>query len=47
MFPAVLGGTAIGSARGSLPGCGALPAAFAADTIEKNSRLKPGEIPFT
>ena len=46
MFPAVLRGTAIGSALGILPGGGALLSAFAAYTIEKKSRLKPGEIPF-
>ena len=46
MFPAVLRGTAIGSALGILPGGGALLSAFAAYTIEKKTRLKPGEIPF-
>lgn len=46
MFPAVLRGTAIGSALGILPGGGALLSAFAAYTIEKKSKLKPGEIPF-
>ncbi|MGB3067193.1 MAG: tripartite tricarboxylate transporter permease [Ottowia sp.] len=46
MFPAVLRGTAIGSALGILPGGGALLSAFAAYTIEKRTKLKPGEIPF-
>ena len=46
MFPAVLRGTAIGSALGILPGGGALLSAFAAYTIEKKSKIKPGEVPF-
>ena len=46
MVPAVLRGTAIGSALGILPGGGALLAAFAAYTIEKKTKLKPGEVPF-
>jgi TctA family transporter len=46
MFPAVLRGTAIGSALGILPGGGALLSAFAAYTIEKKTKLKPGEVPF-
>src|SRR5574343_237960 len=46
MFPAVLRGTTIGSILGILPGGGALLAAFAAYTIEKKSKLKPGEVPF-
>ena len=46
MFPAVLRGTAIGSALGILPGGGALLSSFAAYTIEKKTRLKPGEVPF-
>jgi putative tricarboxylic transport membrane protein len=46
MTPAVLRGTAIGSALGILPGGGALLAAFAAYTMEKKTRLKPGEVPF-
>jgi putative tricarboxylic transport membrane protein len=46
MMPAVLRGTAIGSALGILPGGGALLSAFAAYTIEKKSKLKPGEVPF-
>src|SRR5574343_447248 len=46
MVPAVLRGTAIGSILGILPGGGALLAAFAAYTIEKKTKLKPGEVPF-
>ena len=46
MMPAVLRGTALGSAMGILPGGGALLSAFAAYTVEKKSKLKPGEIPF-
>jgi putative tricarboxylic transport membrane protein len=46
MLPAVLRGTALGSALGILPGGGALLSAFAAYTIEKKIKLKPGEIPF-
>jgi TctA family transporter len=46
MIPAVLRGTALGSALGILPGGGALLSAFAAYTIEKKTRLKPGEVPF-
>jgi putative tricarboxylic transport membrane protein len=46
IIPAVLRGTALGSALGILPGGGALLAAFAAYTIEKKTSLRPGEIPF-
>jgi putative tricarboxylic transport membrane protein len=46
MVPAVLRGTALGSALGILPGGGALLAAFAAYTIEKKTKLQPGEVPF-
>ncbi len=46
MFPAILRGTTIGSVLGILPGGGALLAAFAAYTIEKKTKLKPGEVPF-
>jgi putative tricarboxylic transport membrane protein len=46
MIPAVLRGTALGSALGILPGGGALLSAFAAYTIEKKTKLKPGEVPF-
>ncbi len=44
--PAVLRGTVLGSLLGVLPGGGALLAAFAAYTLEKKVRAKPGEIPF-
>ncbi|RZJ25505.1 MAG: tripartite tricarboxylate transporter permease [Haliea sp.] len=46
MLPAMLRGTALGSMLGILPGGGALLSAFAAYTIEKKIKLKPGEIAF-
>ncbi len=46
MVPAILRGTALGSALGILPGGGAVMAAFAAYTMEKKTKLKPGEVPF-
>ena len=46
MVPAVLRGTALGSALGILPGGGALLSAFAAYSLEKKTKLKPGEVPF-
>jgi len=46
MIPAVLRGTTLGSLLGVLPGGGALLAAFAAYTIEKKTKLQPGEVPF-
>ncbi|MFD1709616.1 tripartite tricarboxylate transporter permease [Ottowia sp. GY511] len=46
MAPAILRGTALGSALGILPGGGAMLSAFAAYTIEKKTKLKPGEVPF-
>ena len=46
MIPAVLRGTTLGSALGILPGGGALLSAFTAYTIEKKTKLKPGEVPF-
>jgi TctA family transporter len=46
MIPAVLRGTALGSCLGILPGGGALLAAFAAYTVEKKTKLQPGEVPF-
>ena len=46
MVPAVLRGTALGSVLGILPGGGAVMAAFAAYTIEKKTKLQPGEVPF-
>jgi TctA family transporter len=46
LVPAVLRGTAMGSVLGILPGGGAVMAAFAAYTIEKKTKLQPGEVPF-
>src|SRR5690606_4864118 len=46
MTPAVLRGTALGCCLGILPGGGALLSSFASYTLEKRSRLKPGEVPF-
>ena len=46
MIPAVLRGTTLGSALGILPGGGALLSAFTAYTIEKKTKLQPGEVPF-
>ena len=46
MVPAVLRGTTIGSVLGILPGGGAMLAAFAAYSVEKKTRLHPGEVPF-
>jgi putative tricarboxylic transport membrane protein len=46
MFPAILRGTALGSALGTLPVGGAMLSSFAAYTIEKKTKLKPGEVPF-
>src|SRR4051812_16650442 len=46
MIPAVIRGTLLGSALGILPGGGALLAAFAAYTVEKKTKLRPGEVPF-
>jgi TctA family transporter len=46
MTPAILRGTVLGSALGILPGGGALLSAFAAYTIEKKMKMKPGEVPF-
>jgi putative tricarboxylic transport membrane protein len=46
MVPAVLRGTALGSLLGILPGGGAVMAAFAAYTLEKKTKLQPGEVPF-
>ena len=46
MVPAVLRGTALGSILGVLPGGGALLSAFTAYTIEKKTKLHPGEVPF-
>jgi TctA family transporter len=46
MLPAVLRGTALGCCLGILPGGGALLSSFAAYTIEKKTKLRPGEVPF-
>lgn len=46
MTPAVLRGTTLGACLGILPGGGALLASFAAYTLEKKTKLKPGEVPF-
>ncbi|WP_225784146.1 tripartite tricarboxylate transporter permease [Xenophilus sp. Marseille-Q4582] len=46
MTPAVLRGTALGSTLGILPGGGALLSSFASYTLEKRTKLKPGEVPF-
>jgi putative tricarboxylic transport membrane protein len=46
MIPAVLRGTVLGSMLGILPGGGAVMAAFAAYTLEKKTKLQPGEVPF-
>jgi putative tricarboxylic transport membrane protein len=46
MLPAVLRGTTLGSVLGILPGGGALLAAFAAYTLEKKTKLQPGEVAF-
>jgi len=46
MIPAILRGTGLGCALGILPGGGALLSAFAAYTLEKKTKLKPGEVPF-
>ncbi len=45
-WPAVVRGTALGSLLGVLPGGGALLASFAAYTVEKKVRGRPGEVPF-
>ena len=46
MVPAVLRGTTLGSVLGILPGGGAVMASFAAYTLEKRTKLRPGEVPF-
>ncbi|MCQ6964064.1 tripartite tricarboxylate transporter permease [Aromatoleum toluolicum] len=46
MLPSILRGTTLGSVLGILPGGGALLASFAAYTLEKKTRLEPGEVPF-
>jgi len=46
MAPAVVRGTALGSALGILPGGGAMLSAFASYTVEKKMKMRPGEVPF-
>jgi TctA family transporter len=46
MVPAVLRGTALGSVLGILAGGGAVLSSFTAYTIEKKTKLRPGEVPF-
>ncbi len=46
MAPAIMRGTALGCSLGILPGGGALLSSFAAYTIEKKTKLQPGEVPF-
>ena len=46
MLPAILRGTMLGSMLGILPGGGALLSSFASYTLEKKTKLKPGEVPF-
>ena len=46
LLPAILRGTALGSALGILPGGGATLSAFAAYTLEKKLKLAAGEVPF-
>ncbi|HRH88000.1 MAG TPA: tripartite tricarboxylate transporter permease, partial [Rubrivivax sp.] len=45
-FPAMVRGTALGSILGVLPGGGALLSSFAAYTVEKKMRGRPGEVAF-
>ncbi len=45
-WPAVIRGTALGSVLGVLPGGGALLASFAAYTVEKKMKGRPGEVAF-
>ncbi|ARU04421.1 hypothetical protein CCO03_06790 [Comamonas serinivorans] len=46
MTPAILRGTLLGASLGILPGGGALLSSFASYTIEKKTKLRPGEVPF-
>jgi TctA family transporter len=46
MTPAVLRGTLLGCVLGILPGAGAILSSFAAYTIEKKVKGRPGEVPF-
>src|SRR5436190_5938245 len=45
-WPAVVRGTALGSVLGVLPGGGALLSSFAAYTVEKKMKARPGDIAF-
>jgi putative tricarboxylic transport membrane protein len=45
-WPAVVRGTSLGSVLGVLPGGGALLASFAAYTLEKKMKMRPGEVAF-
>ncbi len=45
-WPAVIRGTALGSLLGVLPGGGALLSSFAAYTVEKKMKMRPGEVEF-
>lgn len=46
MMPAILRGTAVGSALGVLPGAGGILGSFASYALEKKLKLKEGEVPF-
>ncbi|QHE87344.1 tripartite tricarboxylate transporter permease [Hydrogenophaga sp. BPS33] len=46
MVPAILRGTALGSALGILPGGGSLLSSFASYTLEKKIKSRPDEVPF-
>ncbi|MDA1104879.1 MAG: tripartite tricarboxylate transporter permease [Gemmatimonadetes bacterium] len=46
IVPAILRGTAVGTALGILPGGGATVSSFAAYAIEKKTKLHDGEVPF-
>ena len=46
MMPAMLRGMVLGTALDILPDGGAMLSAFAAYTVEKKTRLRPGEVPF-
>ncbi len=45
-WPAVVRGTSLGSILGVLPGGGALLAGFAAYSVEKKMKMRPGEVTF-
>lgn len=46
MVPATLRGSLLGAVLGILPGGGATLAAFGAYTLERKTRVQPGEVPF-